>query len=499
MNNVKRTGLFAGMIAALIIIIFIDLDPANNQITIMAAIAVLMAVWWITEAIPLAATSLIPLILYPVFGILKSDDIAASYINSVIFLFLGGFMIALAMERWGLHKRIALKIISVFGGSPQSIVFGFMIASAFLSMWISNTATAIMMLPIAIAIISRMEKQFGESETHKFSLAILLGVAYSCTIGGLATLVGTPPNLVFIETMKIMFPAAPVITFSQWMFLGIPISLSMLFATSVLLTKVIFKIDKSLIIGRSFIKEEYIKLGNSTFEQKVVSAVFGLTALLWIFRNDLNFGVFQIPGWSNIFHYSKFINDGTVAVSMALLLFLIPSKEEKNTLLNIDVFGKIPWGIILLFGGGFALAKGFTSTGLSEYIGNHISGLSTFPHFLMIILVAASISFLTELTSNTATTQMILPVLASVSVAIGMNPILLMLTAALSASMAFMLPVATPPNTIIFASSRIKIYEMARTGFVINFIGVIIVSTLVYFLGTWLFDLGTMPGWAVIK
>jgi sodium-dependent dicarboxylate transporter 2/3/5 len=499
MNNVKRTGLFAGMIAALIIIIFIDLDPANNQITIMAAIAVLMAVWWITEAIPLAATSLIPLILYPVFGILKSDDIAASYINSVIFLFLGGFMIALAMERWGLHKRIALKIISVFGGSPQSIVFGFMIASAFLSMWISNTATAIMMLPIAIAIISRMEKQFGESETHKFSLAILLGVAYSCTIGGLATLVGTPPNLVFIETMKIMFPAAPVITFSQWMFLGIPISLSMLFATSVLLTKVIFKIDKSLIIGRSFIKEEYIKLGNSTFEQKVVSAVFGLTALLWIFRNDLNFGVFQIPGWSNIFHYSKFINDGTVAVSMALLLFLIPSKEEKNTLLNIDVFGKIPWGIILLFGGGFALAKGFTSTGLSEYIGNHISGLSTFPHFLMIILVAASISFLTELTSNTATTQMILPVLASVSVAIGMNPILLMLTAALSASMAFMLPVATPPNTIIFASSRIKIYEMARTGFVINFIGVIIVSALVYFLGTWLFDLGTMPGWAVIK
>lgn len=499
MNAAKRIGLLFGIIAALIIFLFFDLDPTNNQITIMAAIAVLMAIWWITEAIPLAATSLIPLILYPLFGILKSDDIAASYINSVIFLFLGGFMIALAMERWGLHKRIALKIISLFGGSPQSIIFGFMIAGAFLSMWISNTATAIMMLPIALAIISRMESQFGTDNTHKFSLAILLGVAYSCTLGGMATIVGTPPNLVFIETMKIMFPQAPEISFGNWMFLAFPITITMLLLTSIILTKVIFRIDKSLKIEKSFIKDEFNKLGVMTFEQKMVSTVFGLTALLWIFRKDLNFGLFNIPGWSNLFYYSDFINDGTVAITMAFLLFLIPAKKERSTLLNIEVFGKIPWGIILLFGGGFALAKGFTSTGLSEYIGDHISGLSSLPHFLAIVLVATSISFLTELTSNTATTQMILPVLASVSVAMGMNPVLLMITATLSASMAFMLPVATPPNTIIFASSRLKIYEMARTGIILNFIGVIIVSILVYFLGIWLFDLGTFPDWAFIN
>ncbi|MGD8306866.1 MAG: DASS family sodium-coupled anion symporter, partial [Ignavibacteria bacterium] len=385
------------------------------------------------------------------------------------------------------------------GGSPQSIIFGFMIAGAFLSMWISNTATAIMMLPIALAIIKHLENQFGTENTHKFSLAILLGVAYSCTLGGMATIVGTPPNLVFIETMKIMFPLAPEISFGNWMFLALPITIAMLFVTSIILTKLVIRVDNSLKIEKSFIKNEYKNLGELSYEQKMVSVVFSLTALLWIFRKDLNFGLFQVPGWSNIFTYSDFINDGTVAISMAFLLFLIPAKDKKTTLLNIEVFGKIPWGIILLFGGGFALAKGFTSTGLSDYIGQNISGLSSLHHLLMIILVATSISFLTELTSNTATTQMILPVLASVSVAMGMNPILLMITATLSASMAFMLPVATPPNTIIFASNRIKIFEMVRTGIILNFTGVMIVSLLVYFLGIWLFDLGTMPDWVVTK
>lgn len=499
MNRVKLVGLASGLFASLFILLFIDLDPGNNDITVMAAISVLMAILWISEAIPLAATSLIPLVLYPVFGILKSDQIASSYINSVIFLFLGGFMIALAMERWNLHKRIALKIISVFGGSPQSIVFGFMLAGAFLSMWISNTATAIMMIPIAIAVITGIENQFDESISHKFSLAVLLGIAYSCTIGGMATIVGTPPNLVFVETMRIMFPAAPEISFSKWMFIAFPISIAMLLCTAVILTKVLIRFDRSLKINRSFIEEEYKQLGRISYEEKIVSIVFALTAILWIFRNELNFGFFQIPGWSEIFNHSGFISDGTVAISMALILFLIPAKKEKTTLLDKDIFSKIPWGIILLFGGGFALAKGFTTTGLSDYIGSHISGLSTFPQILMIFFVALSISFLTELTSNTATTQMILPVLASVSVAIGMNPILLMITATLSASMAFMLPVATPPNTIIFASNRIKIYEMSRTGFVLNFVGVIIVTVLVYFLGISLFDLGIFPNWAIPK
>ena len=499
MNAAKKSGLIIGIVAAIFILLFVELDPENPNVTTMAAIAVLMAVWWITEAIPLAATSLVPLILYPIFGILKSDEIAKSYINSIIFLFLGGFMIALAMERWGLHKRIALRIIKFFGGSPHSIIFGFMAAGAFLSMWISNTATALMMLPIAMAIISHIEGQFGVKETYNFTLTLLLAVAYSCTLGGVATIVGTPPNLVFIETLKIMFPDSPSVSFGNWMIMAIPITIIMLYATSIILTKVLYKFDKTLKIDSNFIKNEYNKLGQMTYEEKVVSVTFAFTALLWIFRSDLNFGIFKISGWSNILPYSEFVNDGTVAITMAFILFLIPSKKERTAILNANVFGKIPWGIILLFGGGFALAKGFTTTGLSNFIGTQISGLSSFPHFLMIVIVAASISFLTELTSNTATTQMILPILASVSIALGMNPMLLMLTATLSASMAFMLPVATPPNTIIFAGGRIKIYEMAKSGIALNFVGVIIVSLIVYFLGSLIFDLGTMPGWAIGK
>lgn len=498
MNTVKRTGIITAVVIALLILFFVDLDPSNYHVTIMSAVAVLMAILWITDAIPLAATSLIPLILFPLLGILNSSEIAGSYINSIIFLFIGGFMIAIAMERWGLHKRIALKIITVIGGSPNSIVFGFMIASCFLSMWVSNTATILMMLPIALAIISRMENQFGKEDTHKFTLALLLGVAYSCTIGGLGTLVGTPPNLVFVKTLNILFPNAPEISFSKWMLMAFPITLIMLLSTSFLLTKILFKIDRSLTVDRNFIKEEYKKLGGFTFEEAAVSIVFTITALLWIFRSDINFGIFKIPGWSNLFVHPDYINDGTVAIAMAFVLFLIPSRKEITTILNKDVFVKIPWSVVLLFGGGFALAKGFTSTGLSLYIGNQLSGLSSFPHLVMIIIIAASISFLTELTSNTATTQMILPILASVSIAIGLHPMLLMLTATLSASMAFMLPVATPPNTIIFASGRIKIYEMVKTGILLNILGIIVVSVIVYSLGILIFDLGSMPTWARI-
>ncbi len=499
MTTSKKVGLLTGLIIFAAIIIFANLDPANNNVTIMAAIAALMAIWWVTEAVPLAATSLIPLVFFPLFGLLSGDEIASSYINSIIFLFLGGFMIALSMERWELHKRIALKIINIFGGSPVKIIIGFMISGAALSMWISNTATAIMLLPIALAIIAKMENEFGEKKVSHFSVTILLGIAYSCTLGGVSTIVGTPPNMVFIKMLNILFPAAPEISFGQWMLLGVPVSLFMLIISALLLTKIYFKVDKNLNVDKRFIREEYDKLGSATFEQKTVSIIFAITAFLWIFRSDLNIGIITIPGWSNLFKSSEFINDGTVAITMALLLFLIPSKKENTTLLDNSVFGKIPWGIILLFGGGFALAKGFSATGLSTLIGEQLSGMESLSHFVIIFVTAATISFLTELTSNTATTQMILPILASVAIAMGMNPLLLMLTATLSASMAFMLPVATPPNTIIFASSRIKVSEMVKAGFALNIMGIIIVSLLVYFLGEVIFDLGSFPSWATAK
>ncbi len=499
MTTAKKVGLFTGLIISAAILLFGNLEPTNSKITIMAAIAVLMAVWWITEAVPLAATSLIPLILFPLFGLLDADEIASSYINSIIFLFLGGFMIALSMERWGLHKRVALRIITMFGGSPVSIIIGFMIASASLSMWISNTATTIMMLPIALAIIFKMENEFGAEKVHNFSVTLLIGIAYSCTIGGLGTLVGTVPNLAFVKILKILFPEAPEIGFGQWMMLGIPISVLMLIVSAFLLTKIYFKVDKALKIDKKFIREEYEKLGPLSFEEKTISIIFALTAFLWIFRSDLNLGFLTIPGWSNLLPYSGFVNDGTVAITMAFILFLIPSKKENTTLLDNKVFSKIPWGIILLFGGGFALANGFSSTGLSTFIGEQLTGMKSLSHIFIIMATAATISFLTELTSNTATTQMILPILASVAIAMGMNPLLLMLTATLSASMAFMLPVATPPNTIIFASSRIKVTEMVKAGFALNLLGVIIVTLIVYFVGELVFDLGTFPGWAITE
>ncbi len=499
MSNSQKIGFLLGIIIFLLILIWGNFDPTKPEITKMAAVAALMAVWWITEAIPLAATSLLPIVLYPLLGILSEGKTAGAYINSTIFLFFGGFLLAIAMEKWGLHKRIALKIIMLFGGSPNSIVIGFMAASAFISMWISNTATAVMMLPIGLAIIHKMENEFGETKTKNFSITLMLAIAYACSIGGVATLIGTPPNLSFIRIYQIIFPKAPEISFGQWIILGLPIALIMLLLAGILLTKVFYKIDKSLTLDSGFIKDEYKKLGLMSFEEKTIGIIFSLTALLWIFRADLNLGFITIPGWQNIFSKPEFINDGTVAVGMAMILFFIPSKQYnggKKQILDNHSFMKVPWAIILLFGGGFALATGFTSTGLSNFIGKQFLGMSALEPFIIILIVAAVINFLTQLTSNTATAEMILPIMASVSVAIGMNPLLLMLTATFSASMGFMMPAATPPNTIVFASERIKISDMAKAGFALNIAGIIFVSLFVYLIGTLLFNLNTFPLWA---
>lgn len=493
MQTNKKFGLFLAVITFSLLVLFGNFNPAKPQVNIMAAIAVLMAILWITEAIPLAATSLIPLIFFPVTGILSTEEIASSYINSIIFLFLGGFLIAIAMEEWSLHKRIALKIITIFGGSPVSIILGFMLSGTLLSMWISNTATALMLLPIGLAVIQKLENQFGIEKTHNFTLSLLLSIAYSCTLGGIATLIGTPPNLVMVKMLSVLFPEAPEITFSSWMILALPVSVLMLCAVAFLLTKVLFKVDKEIMLEKKFISDEYKSLGNVSFEEKAVSIVFVITALLWIFRSDILLGFTTIPGWSHLLPTADFINDGTVAIAMAFILFLIPSKSGKRALLNHTSFNKVPWGIILLFGGGFALAKGFSSTGLSNFIGEQLTGLHAVSPLLIILVTAFMVSFLTELTSNTAVTQMLLPIVASVSIAIGMNPLILMITVTISASMAFMLPVATPPNTIIFAGGRIRIIEMAKTGFVLNIIGVIIVSMFVYFFGDFIFGLGSFP------
>lgn len=501
MNLKQKIGFAIGIIGAVLILFIFELNPENPNTTRMAAVAFLMAVWWITEAIPLAATSLLPLILFPTLGIFNGEQIASSYINSTIFLFLGGFIIALSMEKWNFHKRIALRIILLFGGKPNSIVLGFMTASAFLSMWISNTATAVMMLPIGLAIIHEIEENSSIEKTHNLTVGILLGIAYSCSIGGITTLIGTPPNLSFVRILHIIFPSAPEISFASWIQMVLPISIIMFISTWFLLTKVLYRIPKELSLKREVILEQYSSLGKINFEEKSVGLVFLFTALLWIFRSSLNLGFAVLPGWSTLFSNPEFINDGTVAIGMALILFVIPTKNNSDHKMLIDhkIFQKVPWGIILLFGGGFALAKGFIVSGLSESIGAQFAAMKGFNPFYLMLSVGSGITFLTELTSNTATAEMILPILASISVALGLNPLLLMMNATISASMAFMLPVATPPNAVIFASNRIKISEMVKAGILLNLIGIIVISLFVYLFGTLIFEINLtqFPEWAV--
>jgi len=506
--NGKKWGFWAGIAAFGLMILFGNLDPDRPEITRMAAIALLMAIWWISDAIPLAATSLVPLVLFPLLGILTGKEVAPIYTNSIIFLFLGGFLIALAMERWNLHRRIALNIVSMIGSQPSRLVLGFMVATAFLSMWISNTATAIMMLAIGLAVIREAETTFGKEDTANLTVALLLGIAYSASIGGIATLVGTPPNLALVRIFELSFPEAEAagfgIAFGQWMLFGLPLCGIMLTICWFVLTRIVFRSPEHLRLDPEVIHREKRALGKIAYEEIVVSIVFAATALLWIFRKDLQIGELSIPGWSQWLPSGTFIDDGTVAITMALSLFLIPARrkdEDTNShgsLLDTDVFRKIPWHIILLFGGGFALAKGFQVSGLSEWVGAHFAGIENAPTWLIVGVITGGITFLTELTSNTATTEMILPLLASIASAAKIHPLLLMIPAAVAASCAFMMPVATPPNAIVFGSGRIKIAQMVKAGILINLIGIVIVSALFLLLGPSVFhiDPETLPKWA---
>jgi sodium-dependent dicarboxylate transporter 2/3/5 len=499
-SRVSRTGLPLGVALFFLTFLF-DLEPGNAAVTRMAAVAVLMATWWITDAIPLAATALLPVILFPLLGIAGGGVVAPIYFNSTIMLYLGGFMIALSMERWNLHRRIALAVIGLIGGGPARIVLSFMLASAFLSMWISNTATAVMMVPIGLAIILAMETDFGREETRMFSTGLMLGIAYACSVGGLSTLVGTPPNLSLVRIFAITFPDAPPITFGPWLIMGFPISVVMLATIWTLLTKVFFRVPAHITIDRSIVKRERADLGAMSFEEKAVAAIFAITAGLWVFRVRLDLGFVAVPGWSELFADPDLFDDGTVAIAMAAILFFIPTRSPNagaTRVAGADLIPRLPWDIVLLFGGGFALAYGFRSTGLSELIGQQFTALAGAPPILLVAAVCLVLTFLTELTSNLATTEMVLPILASVAVAAQVHPLLLMIPATLSASCAFMLPVATPPNAIIFGSGRVRIADMAKVGLAINFAGVVIITAIFYLLAMRVFGIepGVMPDWA---
>ena len=496
----RALGLWLGLGAFILLLVF-PVDATNVPASRLAAVALLMAIWWVTDAIPLFATALLPLVLYPLLGIMSGGDTAPIYFNSTIVLFLGGFMIALTMEKWNLHRRIALNIIHAVGGGPARIVLGFMVAAAFLSMWISNTATAVMMVPIGLAICLQIESEAGRDGARHLSVGLMLGIAYGCTVGGLTTLVGTPPNLSFVRIFEILFPDAPPIAFGQWLIMAFPVGLIMLIVSWFLITHVLHRVPEGVTIDHGVVERERQGLGAISFEERAVLGVFAATALLWVFRVDLQLGFLTVPGWSRILPDPGMIDDGTVAITLASLLFFIPAKNRKKGATRVmgpDVIPRLPWNIVLLFGGGFALAAGFQETGLAQLIGSQFEVLGSLPVFVMILLVCAALTFLTEFTSNTATTEMVLPILASVAVVTGTHPLVLMIPATLSASCAFMMPVATPPNAIVFGSDRITVGEMARAGIFLNLIGVLVIATVVFTVGLHVFDIdpAMVPEWA---
>jgi len=499
-NLKQRIGLILGPLLAAALLLFADLKPGQPEVTRTAAVAMLMAVWWITEAIPIPATALLPVILFPLLGVMKGKAVAGIYFNNIIFLFIGGFIVALAMEKWGLHRRIALRIILLIGASPRRILLGFMAATFFLSMWISNTATAMMMMPMALAIIIKVKERFPGEATHRFALALLLGIAYAASVGGMATLIGTPPNLAFARIYTIMFPDGPEISFAQWFAFATPLAVIMGLAVWGVLTLLFVRSKNLFGADTSVFREEFERLGKRTYQETAVLVLFVVLALAWLTRSNIEIGSLTLPGWSGLFPEPGFIDDGTVAIAIASVLFLLPARTGTNErLMDWETAKRLHWGIVLLFGGGFALAAGFEQSGLSVWMGDRMASVQHFPPILIVATVCVTLTFLTELTSNTATTQIVLPILGSLAAAIHTHPLLLMIPATLSASCAFMLPVATPPNAIVFGSGEIEMSDMIRTGIILNLIGVVVITIYMFTVGDAVFaiDPSHLPAWAV--
>ncbi|HJE78171.1 MULTISPECIES: SLC13 family permease [Brevibacterium] len=510
--RIRWTGFLLGLIFSTLIYAIMP-DDVGHGAKLTAAVAVLMAAWWMTEALPIAATSLVPLVAFPVLGTdVEMETVGASYGNPIIFLFLGGFLIALAMQRWNLHRRIALVTLSIMGDKPGPMIAGFMIATGFISMWVSNTATAVMMLPIGMSVLMIVSKVMGTALNgaagaadqdgaagdrgegtagnqsdggddtgigavvkSNFGTALMLGIAYSASIGSLGTIIGTPPNLFLIGYLKDNHDIS--IGFGQWMIVGVPLSVVMMAIAWFLLVKVLFKPEIDRIPGgRELIREELAKLGPMSTGEKLVLAMFVLAAVSWI---SLPL-IFEEPP----------ISDEGIAMAVGLLLFLIPGGANRGVrLLDWDTAEKLPWGVLLLFGGGLALSAQFSESGLTEWIGKTTSGLGVLPTILVVAIFAAIILFLTELTSNTATAATFVPVVGGVAMGLDLDPLLLTIPVALAATCAFMLPVATPPNAVAFGSGYVTVAQMVKGGLWLNVIGIVLITATVYLLAVPVFGI----------
>ncbi|MEK9648973.1 MAG: SLC13 family permease [Gammaproteobacteria bacterium] len=471
----QKVGLFMGLALFFLVLVMPLPEGMSLPASRVAAVALLMACFWMAETVPIPATGILPIFLFPLLDVMPTSDVTLSYGNQILFLFMGGFLIAVAMQKWNLHRRIALSVINKVGSSPNRLVLGFMLSTALLSMWISNTATCVMMTPVAIAVVEQTMRQRPEhlrAQPYNFGKALMLGIAYSSSAGGVSTLVGTPPNAILIGMIDTLYGYQ--ISFVDWMKLGLPISICMLGIIWVFLTRIMYPMrdaDEQNDQARLHIQQQLDEMGTMSGQEKKVALVFFLVAVCWILR-----GLFT-PEWLN------FVSDPAIAMCGAFLLFIIPAGEkEKGFILDWDTAKTIPWDIIILMGGGFALAAGFSSSGLTEWLANQLTVLQGVHFFVLIIVVVLFVTFLTEMTSNAATATLFIPVMGALAISMDLHPFALMVPAALGASFAFMLPVATPPNAIVFASRQITIAQMAKTGFVLNIIGALVVSTLSYLL-----------------
>ncbi|MFZ9943588.1 MAG: SLC13 family permease [Bacteroidia bacterium] len=478
-----KLKVLAGPLSAALIMAFADLDPGNPMATRMAAITVWMAIWWLTEAVHLAVTAFIPFVFIPLFGIADPKTVAFQYMDQVIFLFIGGFILSFAIEKWGLHERIAIRIMMATGTQADRILMGVMITSFIISMWISNTATTMMLLSAVFAIINMTDKQRSDgSPNDGLAKALLIGLAYAATIGGMATLVGTPPNMVFAKAYQEAYPETGGISFFKWFSFGFPIAL-MLLAVCFLVLKFSFLKNLSAgdVVDKSYFSDAYQRLGPVSGEQKWVGGVFAFTAFMWFTRADLDLGLIVVPGWSGLFQFPDFIQDSMVAVFMAMLLFLIPAPSQRNTfLLTWKDVSRLPFDIILLFGSGFALAKGFEVSGLSQWLAQGLSMFSNANTLLLILGICIIVCVISEFASNVASIQLVIPILVAFQKDLGVDPLVLLIPATLAASLGFMMPVATAPNTIVFGSNRLSVSDMVRSGWWLNLVGVLIITMMVW-------------------
>ncbi|MBB4077591.1 sodium-dependent dicarboxylate transporter 2/3/5 [Lewinella aquimaris] len=484
----KRVGLLLGPLLFTLIQLFFHPAGLSAGGTALLAATAWMSTWWITEAVPIAVTALLPIILFPLTGGMELEPTTAAYGHRYVFLFLGGFLIAMAIEKWNLHRRIALGIIALIGTNVRMIILGAMTATALLSMWISNTATSVMMLPIATAIVAQLRDDSSTEidENDQFGKAFMLAVAYSASIGGMASLIGTPVNLVFAGVVRETYGVE--ISFAQWFMIGFPVSVVLLIMCWWYLTRVAFSFDrKTFTGGREEVRRQQRLLGPISREEKKVLIVFAVTALAWIFRTSVlqNF----VPG----------LDDPIIAMVGGVALFIVPGDRYDRPLLEWSEAVRLPWGIILLLGGGFALAAGFSDSGLAEYIGNTLRVPEGVGLLVVILIITAAVNFLTEITSNVATTSMLMPVFAAAAVPLGIHPYALMVPITLAATCAFMLPVATPPNAVVFGSGYLSIPDMVRAGLWLNLLSIGVIALFCYYLLPliWGYDPGHVPDWAV--